>query len=180
MGRTQDALLRDTIPLPTQSKLTEVMTMKALVLYYTRTGTTHKMAEIIGQTLEQEGLSVDILEPGNAQVDTLQEYDLIVIGSPTYYGTMAGEIKTWLDDSVRFHKSLDGKVGGAFASSANLAGGNETTVMSIISALLIHGMIVKGMSGGSHYGPVAVGSVDPRAEEECITYARELANLVQR
>ncbi|HSV32033.1 MAG TPA: flavodoxin domain-containing protein [Atribacteraceae bacterium] len=153
--------------------------MKALVLYHTRTGTTHKMAEIIGKTLEGEGIPTDLREPSNCEVSSLKEYDLIIIGSPTYYGTMAAEVKAFLDDSVQFHRALDGKIGGAFSSSANLAGGNETTIMSIIGALLIHGMVVKGISKGSHYGPVAVGSVDTRAEEECITYARELARLTK-
>jgi multimeric flavodoxin WrbA len=63
-------------------------------------------------------------------------------GSPTYYGTMAWELKKLLDESVKFHGKLRGKVGGAFTSSANVGGGNETTVLDILKALLIHGMVV--------------------------------------
>lgn len=153
--------------------------MKAVVLYYTRTGVTEKMARTIASTLQEEGIPVDLYNVEHFSLDALPSYDLIVIGSPTYYGTMASEVKKFLDESVRFHGDLEGKVGGAFASSANPAGGNETTVLSILEALLIHGMIVKGMSEGSHYGPVAIEDVDARAEEECKAYARDLARLVK-
>ncbi|MCS7242252.1 MAG: NAD(P)H-dependent oxidoreductase [Candidatus Caldatribacterium sp.] len=153
--------------------------MKAVVLYYTRTGVTEKMAQTIASALQKEGISTDLYNVERFPLDALPSYDLIIIGSPTYYGTMAAEVKKFLDESVRFHGDLEGKVGGAFASSANPAGGNETTVLSILGALLIHGMIVKGMSEGSHYGPVAIENFDSRAEEECKAYARDLAKLVQ-
>jgi len=92
---------------------------------------------------------------------------------------MAAEIKKLLDDSIRLHGRLDGKLGGAFASSANVAGGNETAILSILSALLIHGMLVKGMADGSHYGPVAIKSFDDRAEKECRSYANQLADYLK-
>jgi len=75
-----------------------------------------------------------------------------VAGSPTDYGHMAAELKKFIDDSMKFHGKLSGKVGGAFASSANVGGGNETTVRSILDAWLIHGMIVEGTAHGDHYG----------------------------
>ncbi len=153
--------------------------MKAVVLYYTRTGVTEKMAQVIATTLQEEGIPTDVYTVERFPLDMLPSYDLIVIGSPTYYGTMAAEVKKFLDESVRFHGDLEGKVGGAFASSANPAGGNETTLLSILEALLIHGMIVKGMSEGSHYGPVAIEDFDKRAEEECKAYARDLVRLVK-
>jgi NAD(P)H dehydrogenase (quinone) len=153
--------------------------LKALVLYYTRTGTTEAMARTIAQTLQEEGITTEIVSCENFSLQTLSQYHLIIVGSPTYYGTMAAEVKKVLDDSVQFHGELNGKVGGAFTSSGNPAGGNETTIFSILSALLIHGMIVKGTPEGSHYGPVAIGRFDRRAEEECRNYARELAKLTK-
>lgn len=36
------------------------------------------------------------------------------------------------DESVKIHGKLDGKVGAAFSSAANIAGGNETTILDII------------------------------------------------
>ncbi|MGC8779017.1 MAG: flavodoxin family protein [Candidatus Caldatribacteriaceae bacterium] len=152
---------------------------KALVLYYTRTGTTEAMARSIAQILEEEGIATDLFLCENFSLQALPQYHLIVVGSPTYYGTVAAEIKKVLDESVRFHGELSGKVGGAFTSSGNPAGGNETTIFSILSALLIHGMVVKGMPEGSHYGPVAIGRFDQRAQQECQDYARELARLTK-
>ena len=151
--------------------------LKALIIYFTRTGTTRKMAESIAEGLQKETISVDILTPEKVEVKKMVDYDLIVIGSPTYYGTMAAEIKKLIDESICLHGRLDGKIGGAFSSSANPAGGNETTILSILSALLIHGMVIKGMSEGSHYGPVAIGSFDARAEKECLSYAKQLSDL---
>ena len=152
---------------------------KAIVIYYTRSGTTRKMAETITEELQKRKIAVDILTPNQVEVNKLLDYDLIIIGTPTYYGTMAAEIKKLLDDSIRLHGRLDGKLGGAFASSANVAGGNETAILSILSALLIHGMLVKGMADGSHYGPVAIKSFDDRAEKECRSYANQLADYLK-
>jgi len=152
---------------------------RALVLYYTRTGITEKMAQTIAETLSQEGVFTDLADVSQFQVDDLIKYDLIVIGSPTYYGTMAAEIKEFLDESIKLHGDLNGKIGGAFSSSANRAGGNETTIWSILSALLIHGMVIKGISEGSHYGPVAVGIFDEEAREDCRLYAQELSRLLK-
>ena len=100
--------------------------------------------------------------------------DRIILGTPTDYGTMAAEIKKLLDDSIRLHGRLDGKLGGAFASSANAAGGNETAILSILSALLIHGMLVKGMAEGSHYGPVAIKSFDAVSYTHLDVYKRQI------
>ena len=75
---------------------------------------------------------------------------------------------------------LEGKVGAGFASSGMLGGGNETTVLSILEALLIHGMIVQGDTGGGHYGPVAIGAPDERGTEECRKLGQKVARLVKK
>ena len=113
-------------------------------------------------------------------VKELLEPEGILIGSPTYYGTMAWQVKKLLDESVKYHGRLAGKVGGAFSSAGGVGGGNETTVMNILKALLIHGMIIPGSSSGDHYGPVAVGSPDSRSEENCLALGRRTAVLVKR
>jgi NAD(P)H dehydrogenase (quinone) len=90
---------------------------------------------------------------------------------------MAWPLKKLLDESVKHHRKLKGKVGGAFASSANIGGGNETTIDDILHALLIHGMIVQGEPTGDHYGPVAIGRPDARTFKNCDQHARNLAAL---
>jgi len=151
---------------------------KMLVCYYSRTKHTEHMAEAVGEgAREVSGAEVEVLPVGNVAARDLLGYDAIAMGSPTYYGTMAAELKQLLDESVAFHGQLEGKVGGAFASSANVGGGNETTVMDILKALLIHGMVVQGRSSGDHYGPVAIGAPDERATSQCADMGRVMAEL---
>ena len=153
---------------------------KVLVVYYSRTGNTKKMALGIEEGIREEGVDVVVKDVKDIKVEELLEYDGIIIGSPTYYGLPAGEIKKLLDESVKFHGKLDGKVGGAFTSSGGIAGGNETTLVSIIEALLVHGMIVQGNPGGEHYGPVSVGNPDERSLRSCREYGKRIARLIKR
>jgi len=150
---------------------------KALVCYYSRSGHTGKMAETIAEALNRNGLPADLRKAEMVGPDDLLAYDCLIFGSPTYYGTMAWPVKKLLDESVKHHGKLKGKVGGAFTSSGNLAGGNETTVLDILNGLLIHGMIVQGDPQGDHYGPVSVGKPDSRSLKSCEKYARKLAVL---
>ena len=154
--------------------------MKAIVVYYSRGGTTKKMAVCIGQEVKKEGVEVDVISVDEIKAKQLLDYDGIIIGSPTYYGTLAAQIKELIDESVAFHGKLDGKVGAAFSSAANIAGGNETTVLSILEAMLIHGMVVQGDYQGDHYGPVAIGSVDKRCNDNCIRFAQRFVKLLKK
>lgn len=154
--------------------------MKVLVVYYSRSGTTQEMAEIIASALKEEGIQVKLSSVEEVKAKELLEFEGIIIGSPTYYGSLAYQIKKLLDESVSFHGSLEGKVGGAFTSSANIGGGNETTLLSILTAMLIHGMIIQGDPKGDHYGPVAVGKVDKRAKDNCIRFAKRFSRLLKK
>ncbi len=153
---------------------------KVLVCYYSRSGHTKKMAAEIAGVMAGEGLEVDLKAVNEIEAGALLDYQGIVIGSPTYYGTMAWPIKKLLDESVKFHGKLRGRVGGAFASSANIGGGNETTILDILNALLIHGMVIQGDWSGDHYGPVSIGRPDARSLQCCQSHARNLARLVKR
>jgi NAD(P)H dehydrogenase (quinone) len=154
---------------------------KMLISYYSRSGNTAKMAEEVAKgARDVNGTEVTVKKVEDTNPDELLDYDAIVVGSPTYYGLMSAEVKKLFDESVRHHGKLEGKVGGAFTSAANVGGGNETTILSILQAMLIHGMIIKGTSSRDHYGPVAVGKPDDRAVEECAKLGREVARLAAR
>ena len=153
---------------------------KVLVIYYSQTGNTKKMAESVIEGIKKEGLEAVMKEVKDVEADQLLKYDAIIVGSPTYYGTMAAEIKKLLDESVKFHGRLDGKVGAAFASSANIGGGNETTILDILNAMLIHGMIIQGDSEGDHYGAVSIDAPDSRATKQCTRLGSRVAKLVKR
>lgn len=153
---------------------------RVLVCHYSRTGNTEKMAIKIAGVLQNEGLKVDLKKVEETGVDDLLHYDSLIFGSPTYYGSMAWPLKKLLDESVKFHGKLKGKIGGAFSSSANVGGGNETTILDILNAFLIHGMIVQGESSGDHYGPVSIGKPDQRALKCCGRYAKNLSSLIKK
>ena len=153
---------------------------KVLVIYYSRSGNTKEMAEKISEGLKGEGVEVEIKDVGQAKPEDLLVADGIVIGSPTYYGTMAFQLKELFDKSVKFHGKLDGKVGAAFTSAANIGGGNETTILGILQAMLISGMVVQGDPQGDHYGPVSIGKPDQRVEKLCARWGKRIAELTKK
>jgi NAD(P)H dehydrogenase (quinone) len=153
---------------------------KGIVVYYSRGGNTREMAEIIAEGMNEEDLATECKSVDKVKAEDLLNYDAIVLGSPTYYGQMAGPLKELIDETVSFHGKLDGKVGGAFSSAANIGGGNETTVMSMLEALLIAGLIVQGDPQGDHYGPVSVGKPDERVRKQCQRRGRRIAQLTKK
>ena len=153
---------------------------KVLVLYYSRTGNTEQMAQMVAEAATGAGAHVDLKSVEQVATKELLEYDGIIVGSPTYYGLMSFELKKLFDDSVRHHGSLSGKVGGAFSSAANIGGGNETTILSILQTMLIHGMVVPGTADGDHYGPVSIGAPDERASKQCRALGKRIAELAEK
>lgn len=93
---------------------------------------------------------------------------------------MSGRLKTLLDKSVKIHGKLEGKVGAAFTSSGGTASGAETTLLSVMQALLVHGMIVQGHASNKHYGAAAVGAPDREALKSCVDLGKRTASLVMR
>lgn len=152
---------------------------KVLIVYYSRSGRVEKMANFVKEGLKCDDIEVFCKKVSDVSVDEFLDYDGIIVGSPTYYGTMAADIKKLFDESVKLHGKLQGKVGGAFTSSINIGGGNETTIMDILKCMLIHGMIIQGAPEGDHYGPVAIGDPDDRAKEGCIQLGKRVAKLIK-
>ncbi|MFB3897459.1 MAG: flavodoxin family protein [bacterium] len=153
---------------------------KVLIIYYTRSGNTEKLAKLIEEGIKSEGVDSVLKKVQDVEPKEMLEYDGIVIGSPVYYGSVAAEIKKLFDDSVKFHSQLDGKVGAAFSSSANIAGGNETTILDILAAMLIHGMIIQGDPKGDHYGSVSISTPDERAKINAVRQGQRIAKLVKQ
>jgi NAD(P)H dehydrogenase (quinone) len=150
---------------------------KAIVIYYSQSGNTKQMAEFITEAMNQAGLDTACKAVSDVKAEQLIEFDAIVIGSPTYYGQMAAPIKQLFDDTIKNHGRLDGKIGAAFSSSANIGGGNETTVLSILQSMLIAGMVVWGDPKGDHYGPISIKKPDQRAKNECFRRGQRVAEM---
>jgi len=151
-----------------------------LILYYSKSGNTEEMAKAIEEGARSEGVKVVRKKVRSATLQDLLTADGIIVGSPTYYGTMAAEMKTFIDKSVKYHGKLEGKVGAAFSSCGGLGGGVETTVLDLTKALLIHGMVVQGDPWGSHYGTVSIGRPNAAAKKECKKLGEKVARLVKR
>lgn len=153
---------------------------KVLIVYYSRSGNTEKMAELVAEGVKKEKIEVVVKDVKKTEPNELLNYEGIIIGSPTYYGGAAAPVRDLIDKSVKFHGKLQGRVGGAFTSSGAIGGGNETTILSILTAMLIHGMVIQGASDDDHYGPVAIEAPDKRAKENCFALGQRVARLVKK
>lgn len=152
-----------------------------LILYYSRNGSTKRLADAIAQGVSAldvpvmlrtvNSLNTDEVEDGqhNAVLTvTLQELEqcsALALGSPTRFGNMAAPMKHFLDtsSSLWLKGSLIDKPACVFTSSSSMHGGQESTLLSMMLPLIHHGMVICGlpysepelhntMTGGSPYG----------------------------
>ncbi len=110
-----------------------------------------------------------------AAVEDLEAADAVIFGTPTRFGNMSAQMRTFLDATggLWMKGALIGKVGSVFCSTATQHGGQESTILSFHTTLLHHGMVVVGLpysekrqmtldeiSGGSPYGASTIASPD--------------------
>lgn len=153
--------------------------MQILVLYYSRGGNTKRLAETVAEgAREVEGVEVLLRTPEDITIEEFSSSHAIIAGSPVYYGGMAAELKKVFDDFLKARKHTEGRLGAAFATSAHPTGGKETTMLGILQAMLIYGMIVMGdpLDAGGHYGVACAGVPDKHTLEA----ARKLGVRVAR
>jgi NAD(P)H dehydrogenase (quinone) len=155
--------------------------MKVLVTYYSRTGNTEKLAKAIAEGIGGvKGVECLVRKAEEVTREDFASADGIIAGSPVYFGVMAAPLKELFDKYVGVRKKMENKVGAAFATSGDATGGKETTMFSIIQAMMIYGMIVVGdpLSATGHYGVACVGAPDDKAEEHGRSLGRRVAELV--
>ncbi len=192
------------------------MAVKVQVIFYSMYGHMWKMAEAeaegarsvsgvevelyqVKETLPDEVLTkMGALEAKKAfahipiaDPKKLAEADGLILGSPTRYGSATAQMQTFLDATGGIWQSgaLIGKVGGLFTSTATQHGGQETTLMSMMTFLLHMGMAVVGvpysnkelseigeMSGGTPYGASTIaggkGERQPSENELALAQAQ--------
>ncbi|MBS7641196.1 MAG: NAD(P)H-dependent oxidoreductase [Candidatus Bathyarchaeia archaeon] len=153
--------------------------VRILIVYDSRTRNTEKAAYLVAEGVKSvEGVECIVKRVDETTLDDLLAADGIIIGSPTYYGLMSSKVKALLDESVKVHGKLEGKVGAAFTTSGGTATGAETTLLSIIEAMLIHGMIVQGNPEDKHYGLAIVGAPESDEDKElCKEFGKRVAGL---
>lgn len=156
--------------------------LKILVVYDSKTGNTEKMAKAIAKGAESAGKDVEVAlkHVDQAKVTDLLAADGIIMGSPTYYGQMSGKLKQFIDATFDIHGKIVGKVGAAFTSAGGTATGAETTVLSILKAMLVHGMIIQGNAENKHYGVAALGAPKANDLKLCRERGAKLVDLARK
>lgn len=153
--------------------------VKILVIYYSKTGHTEELAKYVVDGIKDSGGVAVLKKVSEIDAKELPDYDGIVIGSPVYFGNMASEVKRLIDDSISVRRKLEGKVGATFVTSRHRTGGKETTMLSILEAMLIHGMVVVGdpIEVGGHYG--AAGT-DDQAKKEAFGLGKRVTEIAEK
>ena len=154
--------------------------MKVLIVYDSRSGNTERMAHYVAEGVNSEGLQADVYRFDAADVDEIPNYSGLILGSPVYYGLPSAKIKQYIDESIKHHGKLDGMVGGAFTSAGGIHTGAETTILAILEALMVHGMVIQGTSGSNHYGAASVGAPDDKDIENCRKMGSRIARLIKK
>lgn len=153
-----------------------------LVVYFSHGGNTRRMAEALAQAVQAGGCGCTLKKVAETTQEDLANADGLLLGSPCYFGNLAAPMKQLIDDSiVLFGKArLEGKPGGAFVSTGGIGGCGELALMSLVTGMLIHGMVVQGLRKGGHLGPLSIGAPDDRVLEECDRYGRQFGALVKK
>ncbi|HOW34933.1 MAG TPA: NAD(P)H-dependent oxidoreductase [Candidatus Omnitrophota bacterium] len=157
--------------------------MQVLIMYYTRSGNTEKLAREIAKGVGQvKGVKCLVKPAAEVTKDDFINSDGIIAGSPVYFGSMAAELKQVFDKLVEVRDGMGSKVGAAFATSGDLSGGKETTLISIIQAMLIYGMIIVGdpLDATGHYGVSCCGAPDGNTCQNGVKLGRRVAELVKK
>jgi NAD(P)H dehydrogenase (quinone) len=171
------------------SKSPKPATAQILVAYYSLTGNTEKMAEGVVEGIKRvRGATVSLKKVDEVTKEDLQASDGIILGCPTYYGTIPGKMKVVIDDwSWKFKVDFTDKVGGAFSTGGGQAGGKEFVVVSLVMFMLNNRMLVAGPlysndRTGSVWGEVGAaamtGPLDPGVGEGELDSARRLGARV--
>ena len=159
--------------------------VKVLVVFYSATGNTEKMARAVAEGVRSvPGAGVTVKACNEVTAEDVEGADGMVLGSPTYWGNMAAQMKAFIDGwAVKYDVSVMDKVGGAFASGGDETGGKENVIHSLELAMLNGGMIIAGPLQGHSYGTAGVSAVSPVNEEalkRCRALGRRIADVARR
>jgi NAD(P)H dehydrogenase (quinone) len=161
------------------------------ILYYSMYGSTYELASTIAEGVEKAGgeaqlrripdplLPAEVKESDGvkeaisaqshvpeASVDELTEFDGLIIGSPTRYGSVVAQVQNFFDQTGPLWAAgkLHGKPVGFFTGAATIHGGHESTILGMSTFAYHHGMVIVPVgyaaaeevgstrSGGGPYG----------------------------
>jgi len=170
--------------------------MKILIPFYSTYGHTYQMAKAVAAGVQEvdgaeaqlrripETIPEDTLKEMGAleiqqefshipecTLEDLKDADGVIFGTPTRFGHVAGQVQNFLDTTGGLWQegAMVGKAGSVFISTATQHGGQETTIRSMHTTLLHHGMVIVGLpysfagqttleeiTGGSPYGATTI------------------------
>ena len=158
-----------------------------LVQYYSETGYTRQMAELVGQGAAMvDGIEVRLRAIEESGAEDILWADGIALGAPTHLASVPWKVKKFWDGIIDdCWKKIDGKFGCAFSSAGGLGGGAELTCMSLLMVLMNYGVMVFGVTDyvakqhTLHYGAAIHGEPRTKAEKDiCVRLGRRLAEFV--
>lgn len=187
-----------------------------LILYHSRLGSIEQMARLIARGVESvdnaeaiirtvpevsntnEATEPSIPESGDmfATLDDLANCNGLIVGSPTRFGNMSAAMKFFWDSTSKLwlNGDLVNKPAAVFTSSSSMHGGQESTLLSMMTPLLHHGMLICGLpftetalnkttTGGTPYGASHVAGANnknPISNDEktlCIALGKRVAEI---
>jgi len=149
---------------------------KVLILYYSRSGNTKKMANAIAECMKSGAINVTVEDVGKFDVSSLPNYDGFVLGSPTYFSNVAWQVKKVIDESIVHYggRKLKGKVAGIFTSAGSSTNGKDCLKMLEVALGLHHGMkVVQGILRVD-------GESDNEVEKRCQEYGKKLVKEIEK
>jgi NAD(P)H dehydrogenase (quinone) len=153
--------------------------MQVLILYYSKSNNTKKLAEEIAKGVSSAGAEAVLKSTEEVSKDDFRNCAGLIAGSPVYFGVMAAQLKKVFDDFVGVRREMENKVGAAFATGNHHTGGKETTIFSILQCMLIYGMIIVGdpMEASGHYGVACCKEPDETALSDGFKLGKRVADL---
>ena len=149
---------------------------KVLILCYSRSGNTKKMAKAIAEAMKSSAINVTVEDVEKFDISLLPNYDGIVLGSPTYFSNMAWQVKKVIDESIVHYRGgkLKGKVSGIFTSAGTSSNGKDCLEMLQVALGFHHGMkVVEGILRVD-------GESDKEIEKRCQEYGKRLVEEIEK
>jgi NAD(P)H dehydrogenase (quinone) len=149
---------------------------KILILYYSGSGNTERMAKAIAEAMKSPAMNVTVENVGKFDISLLPNYNGIVLGSPTYFSNMSWQVKKVIDESIIHYRGgkLKGKVAGIFTSAGTRRDGRDCLKMLEIALGYHHGMeVVEGILRVD-------GESGKEVEKSCQEYGKKLAKEIEK
>jgi NAD(P)H dehydrogenase (quinone) len=149
---------------------------KVLILYYSGSGNTKKMAKAIAEAMKSGAINVTIEDVEKFDVSSLPKYDAIVLGSPTYFSNVAWQVKKVIDESIVHYGGgkLKGKAAGVFTSAGTSRDGKDCLKMLEVAMGFHHGMkLVQGIIRVD-------GESDVEVEKRCQECGKKLVKEIEK